>query len=237
MLLAAMILWRGVVGHRSQLFGPSVCRGRGRRQSIALTFDDGPSPGTLELVRLLGEQGVRATFFVCGANVVRHPEIARALVDAGHELGNHTYSHARLCPRLGWSLNLLSRHAVFKEIAQAQSAIEQHAGVAPRLMRAPHGFRWRGLRAAQRSFGLLGVMWTSIGHDWEWPADEVTRHVLDSASPGSIICLHDGRDTRANPDISITLEAVKKIVTALKQRGYSFETVSELLRSDSEVLQ
>ena len=228
-------LWRGVVSPRSQLFGPSVYRGHGERRSIALTFDDGPSPGTLDLLRLLAREHVKATFFVCGANVVRHPEIVRAVVAAGHELGNHTYSHARLCPRFGWKTNVLSARTVFQEVARAQAAIEAHAGVSPRLFRAPYGYRWCGLRAAQRRVGLLGVMWTVMGNDWAWSADDVTRHVLHDATPGGIICLHDGRDICALPDIGVTIEAVGRIIAGLKTRGYTFETVSGLLRSDAEV--
>src|SRR5436309_207647 len=97
-----------VRGRSSQVFGRSVYRGPGRRRSIALTFDDGPSPGTLELIDYLGREGVRATFFQCGLNVLRHPEISRGVRSAGHEIGNHTYSHARLCPRIGWQMQVRS---------------------------------------------------------------------------------------------------------------------------------
>jgi peptidoglycan/xylan/chitin deacetylase (PgdA/CDA1 family) len=92
--------------------------------------------------------------------------------------------------------------------------------------------RWFGLRKAQSQLGLLGVQWTVIGHDWEWSGDRVFEHVLRHTSAGGIICLHDGRDTRANPDISSTLYAVRLLVPELKRRGYRFETVSELLRDD-----
>src|SRR3954452_20747510 len=77
-----------VRGRSSQVFGPSVYRGPGKRRSIALTFDDGPSPGSLELLDYFAKEGVKATFFQCGANVLRHPDISRKLGEAGHELGN-----------------------------------------------------------------------------------------------------------------------------------------------------
>ena len=220
--------WYAVKASGAQVFGPSVYRGRRGRRSLALTFDDGPSPGTVELVTYLAGQGVRATFFMCGANVERHPEIALAVHRAGHEIGNHTWSHARLCPRLGWQMAWRSRAEIFAEFARTQRLLAT-LGVRPTLLRAPYGLRWFGLRAVQRRLGLLGVMWTVIGRDWALPAEAVARLVLRKAAPAGIICLHDGRDTRAHPDILPTLEAVRLIVPALKREGYRFETVSELL--------
>lgn len=214
----------------SRLFGPSVARGPGRRRTIALTFDDGPSPGSLEIAEYLAEQGVRATFFQCGENVVRHPKIARAIAWAGHEIGNHTFSHRRLRPRLGWQLNVLSKDQVFDEFARAQTVIMGETGAVPTLLRAPYGLRWRGMREAQRRLELLGVMWTVIGRDWELGALATAERVLSGASQGGIVCLHDGRDTRENPDTSSTLGALKLLIPRLRDEGYGFETVTEILR-------
>ena len=199
---------------------------------MALTFDDGPSPGTLELLDYFAQQGIKATFFQCGANIERHPEIARAVHAGGHEIGNHTFSHARLCPRLGWQPNLRSAANIFSEFARTQDVLEREVGVRPALLRAPYGLRWFGLRAVQRKLGLLGVMWTVIGRDWELDAPSIARLVLDRTAPGGILCLHDGRDIQPNPDIGQTIEAVKRLVPALQQQGYRFETVSELLHPD-----
>jgi peptidoglycan-N-acetylglucosamine deacetylase len=226
--MAGLVLY-GVHGKSSQLFGPSVCRGRSSRRSIALTFDDGPSEGSLPVLEYLHSQQIRATFFQCGLNVLRHPDIARMISASGHEIGNHTYSHARLCPRLGWQVNWKSPAAVAEEFSLAQHIIRSEVGVRPKLLRAPYGLRWNGMRQIQRQLDLLGVMWTVIGHDWEWPAEQVAQHVIREASRGGIICLHDGRDIRPNPDISETLKAVHQIVPVLKDQGYSFDTVSELL--------
>jgi peptidoglycan/xylan/chitin deacetylase (PgdA/CDA1 family) len=85
------------------------------------------------------------------------------------------------------------------------------------------------MEAVQGRLGLLCVIWTVIGYDWRWPANRIAEHVLAHASPGGIICLHDGRAVEPNPDISSTLAAVRQIVPTLKQRGYRFETVSDLL--------
>ena len=223
----------GVKGRSANLFGPSVFRGPGKRRSLALTFDDGPSPGSLELVDFLAQENVPATFFQCGMNVLRHPRIAQSIAEAGHEIGNHTFSHPRLCPRLGWKLNLLSPAFIDREFSLTQNIIQSETGVAPRLLRAPYGMRWFGMNAVQERLGLLGVMWTVIGHDWEWPSKRVAALVSRSASAGGIVCLHDGRDVRPKPDITETLQAIRQIIPRLKDRGYSFETVSDLLRPNN----
>jgi peptidoglycan/xylan/chitin deacetylase (PgdA/CDA1 family) len=212
------------------VFGPSVYRGPGKRRSVALTFDDGPSPGSLDLLDYFAKEEVKATFFQCGANVLRHPEICRRISEAGHEIGNHTYSHARLCPTLGPRLQARSTQFILDEFTLAQAIIQAEAKVEPKLLRAPYGLRWYGIGEAQRALGLLGVMWTVIGHDWEWPADKIFDLVRRRASPGGIICLHDGRDIRSHPDIKETLRAVKQLIPWLKDHGYTFETVSDILR-------
>lgn len=222
-----------VKGRSAQIFGPSVYRGQRSRRSIALTFDDGPSDSSLDLVAYLAEEKVTATFFQCGLNVLRSPKVARTIAQAGHEIGNHTFSHPRLAPRIGWQLNLKRPSSIYGEFATTQEIILGETGFKPTLLRAPYGMRWFGMNATQRSLGLLGVMWTVIGHDWEWPADRITKRVLAKASPGGIVCLHDGRDIRPNPDIRETMQAVRELVPILKDQGYGFETVSQLLRRDN----
>ena len=219
--VAAGVTTYGIVAPSAQVFGPSVFRGPGHRRSIALTFDDGPSPATPKLLDFLAQQNVRATFFQCGRNVERHPQIARTALSAGHELGNHTDSHPHLYLR--------SARFIDAEFSRAQRIIQDVTGATPRLLRAPYGQRWLGMRATQRKLNLLGVMWTVLGRDWKWPAARVADLVLEKASPGGIVCLRDGRTIRPEPDVSAMLGAVKRIVPALKDQGYSFETVSDLL--------
>ncbi len=213
----------GSVSKSSQLFGPSVYRGPGRRRTIALTFDDGPSEGTLPILDYLQSESVWATFFQCGMNVRRLPHVAGEVAARGHQLGNHTYSH----PKLPFK----SREFIAREFTEAQRAIVGETGIAPMICRPPYGFRWAGMREIQHRLSLLGVMWTVMGYDWSWAADRVARHVVSRAAPGGIICLHDGRGVRKNPDVSATLRAVKQIVPVLKDRGYSFEVISDLLHA------
>jgi peptidoglycan/xylan/chitin deacetylase (PgdA/CDA1 family) len=211
----------GTVAKSSQMFGPSVYRGPGATKAIALTFDDGPSEGTPELLEYLEKESVTATFFQCGMHVKRLPHVAGQVAAAGHEIGNHTYSH----PRLPFK----SADFIDTEFSEAQRVIQQETGVTPTLLRAPYGFRWMGLRAVQEKLMLLGVMWTVIGYDWRWPEEKVSEYVLRHSSPGGIICLHDGRAAIVKPDVGNTIAAVKEIVPRLKDQGYRFETVTGLL--------
>jgi peptidoglycan/xylan/chitin deacetylase (PgdA/CDA1 family) len=215
------LLAYGVRGRSSSLFGPSVWRGAADRASIALTFDDGPSESTPELLALLAAHRTRATFFQCGIHVRRLPGVAREVAAAGHEIGNHSDTHAPLYFRSG--------RTIYGELARAQEAIFASTGVRPSLFRAPYGARWFGLRAAQRSLGLLGVMWTAIGRDWKLPAPAVASRLGAAARNGAIFCLHDGRGAGPRPDIGATVEAVRRLVPALQDKGYHFETVSEIL--------
>jgi peptidoglycan/xylan/chitin deacetylase (PgdA/CDA1 family) len=203
------------------VFGPSRWRGEAGRKILALTFDDGPSPSTPLFLDILAENRARATFFQVGANVERHPEIARAVLDAGHEIGNHSYSHT--------NFGLKSPALIGADFARAQVAINETTGVAPTLVRAPFGVRWFGFREMQARLGLTGVMWTVIGLDWKLPASAIADRVLRNARDGGIICLHDGRGTERNPDVSPAVEAVRRVVPALMETGYHFVTVSELL--------
>ncbi len=218
-----------VRGRSAQVFGPSSYRGVSQRRSVALTFDDGPSEGTLRLIEYLARQEVPATFFQCGANVARLGEVSRRVAAAGHELGNHTYTHRRLCPRLSRSPNLLTPAAVLAEFTLAQERITAETGVVPTLLRAPYGMRWFGVAAAQRQLRLHGVMWTVIGNDWKLPANRIVTRLLRGLEPGAIFCLHDGRDIQLKPDIQATLAAVQELVPRLKDAGYEFETVSKIL--------
>ena len=200
---------------------PSVYKGKSGRKSLALTFDDGPSESTIDLLDLLDLYGVRATFFMCGANVRRLPDVAQEVFCRGHEIGNHTYSHK--------ALYLRSAEYIEREVAAAQQTFEDVLYFRPKYFRAPFGCRWFGLGAAQARHDLMGVMWTVIGLDWKYLADQVARRIADRARPGGIICLHDGRGLQINPNIQNTLDALSWALPFLQKQGYKFETVSELL--------
>jgi peptidoglycan/xylan/chitin deacetylase (PgdA/CDA1 family) len=210
-----------VRGRSSQVFGPSVWKGAPGRNAVALTFDDGPSPATLEILRILAVYKAPATFFQCGVNVRRAPDVSRAVCTASHEIGNHSYTHPNFA--------LARQSFIGEEFLRAQEAIDWATSRTATLMRPPFGVRWFGFREMQAKLGLKSVMWSVIGRDWKLRAPEISARVLAGAKDGAIVCLHDGRGTLEGPDASQTVEAVRRLVPALLEKGYHFETVSQLV--------
>ncbi len=206
---------------RSGFFAPSLWHGPRDRPAIALTFDDGPSESTPEILEILARYGARATFFQCGLNVRRLPDVSRQVLAAGHEIGNHSYTHLLL--------SLRSPTIVDEEFSRAQETLADATGFRPSWLRAPFGVRWFGLRGVQRRLGLTGLMWTAIGYDWSLPSAAIVERVKPKIGNGAIICLHDGRLLAAAPDVRQTVEAVRVLVPMMMDQGYRLETVSQLL--------
>ncbi len=205
----------------AQVWGRGFHRGlRGRRQ-IALTFDDGPSECTPAVLDALQRYDLRATFFVCGKNVEQFPELVREIADAGHEIGNHTYSHPGLLLRSAWQIRL--------ELERTQDAIEAAAGVRPRLFRPPYGVRSPSLRGIQAELGLTTVLWTVIGNDWKLGRAAIAERVLRRPGEGGIICLHDGDQVYHPADRRETVAALPEIIEGLRGRGFSFVTAGRML--------
>jgi peptidoglycan/xylan/chitin deacetylase (PgdA/CDA1 family) len=215
-----MMAW-AVRGRSSAFFGPSIYRGDPSRRAVALTFDDGPSEGTPAILEILDRHQVKATFFQCGANVLRLPAIARQVASAGHEIGNHSHTHS--------PMYLKPANFVLQEFGRAQNAILGVTGVRPAFLRAPYGARWFGFAEAQRQLHLTGVMWTVLGRDWKRSGDEVAETILRRTVNGAILCLHDGRELQRSPGIAATIEAVRLVVPALRDQGCQFETLTQLI--------
>ena len=217
---AGFLAW-AVRGRSSPVFGPSIWRGPSNRRAVALTFDDGPGDSTPALLEILDRHRVSATFFMCGAHVRRLPSVAREIAAAGHEVGNHTDTHARLWLRSG--------SFIADELRQAQETISETVGARPRWFRPTYGVRWFGLQAAQQALGLTTVMWTTIGQDWKLKGPAVARRLTTGARRGAIFCLHDGRERDPAAGIESTLDAVSDAIPRLLDSGWHFETVSGLL--------
>jgi peptidoglycan/xylan/chitin deacetylase (PgdA/CDA1 family) len=182
---------------------------------IALTFDDGPDPArTPALLDALAELDVKATFFLIGAGVDANPELAKRIADAGHEVGNHTYTH-RYLP-------IARTKRVTTELAATDRAIAKATGKVPTLARPPWGGRAPWTVRAFEKLAKRVVLWDVNSFDWKGkPAAEVAQRVLDRARPGSIILMHDAREGG-----EVTVEAVKLLVPALRARGFELVTVS-----------
>lgn len=191
---------------------------------VALTFDDGPHPPYTELVlQELARRSVKATFFLVGKHVQRFPGAVRRLLDAGHEVGNHSYSHRRLimeCPALIREEVVLTDRAL--RAAGVTGEIPFRAPYCRKLFVLPYVLAT--MEKLHASFDIL----SSPGDYDGASAGVVVRYVLDHTRPGSIIVLHDGSHDRPR-DRSNVVQATGLIVDALISRGYRFVTVNELL--------
>ena len=206
----------------SQVFAPVVNRGPAVSRSVTLTFDDGPAPPFTERVLdILGEHNISATFFLCGKNVERHPEIARRIVREGHIVGNHTYSHPFLFAR--------SRRFMAEEIDRTQEVIRRVTGVRPTLFRPPYGARWFGLMPVLRQRGLKMVMWSVAGSDWKYNTEAIVRVTTRRVHPGAVVLLHDGHEQppRGGIDQSSTVEALPAIIEAVSRAGLTFASIEK----------
>lgn len=185
---------------------------------IALTFDDGPHPvHTAPLLDALGDLHAPATFFLLGDNVELHPDLVARMAREGHELGNHTYAH-RYLP-------LARSRSVERELRATDQAIARVTGIVPRVARPPWGGRSpKNVRVFQRLRKRL-VLWDVNSFDWKGkPVGEVVERVLERVRPGSIILMHEARDGGES-----TIEAVRRLVPALRARGYELATVSDVI--------
>jgi peptidoglycan-N-acetylglucosamine deacetylase len=203
-----------------QFFGEIVPRINTRQKVVALTFDDGPTPGiTEEVLSTLNEEGVKATFFVIGADLERNLEEGRKIVAAGHELGNHTYSHERMV--------LKTPSFIESEIERTDQLIRQAGYQSAIHFRPPYGKKLILLPYFLSKTSRKTITWDVEPDSYPEIAADANRiiaHVMEKSSPGSIILLHVMYKSRGE-----SLKAVKGIITGLKGEGYSFKTVSEML--------
>jgi peptidoglycan/xylan/chitin deacetylase (PgdA/CDA1 family) len=172
----------------------------------------------------LKKYDVKATFFLVGKNVEKDPATVQAIVKAGHAVGNHTYSHSELILKTG--------KGVRSQIQRTELAILNAAGVQTNLFRPPFGIDDPLTFRQSKKMGYLTVKWSVTSKDWSHPG---VQRIIDNVVPrvrnGSIILMHDGRKTLGG-DQSQTVEALKTILPELKERGFEFVTVPELLRAE-----
>ncbi|MEO8439356.1 MAG: polysaccharide deacetylase family protein [Spartobacteria bacterium] len=183
---------------------------------IAMTFDDGPSEKlTPELLDLLAQHHIHATFFVIGKNVAEHPEIVQRAVREGHEIGNHSWSH----PAFG----KMRDDRVRAELQKTDDAIQKAIGKRPLLMRPPYGsITARQKQWINQEFGYRTILWDVDPLDWKRPGPSViTSRIVKETRPGSIILSHD-----IHPG---TIKAMPDTFDQLEVKGFKFVTVSELI--------
>jgi peptidoglycan/xylan/chitin deacetylase (PgdA/CDA1 family) len=199
---------------------------RGTKQ-LALTYDDGPNdPHTLRLLEVLAKQEVKATFFLIGRYVQQRPDLAREIVQAGHVVGNHTFTHPLL--------TFKSVAEIRQELSDCRSALEDAVGGSStpisNLFRPPFGGRRPAVLRIARELGLEPVMWNVTGFDWTAPPSAVIeKKVANQIRGGDIILLHDGGHKQMGADRSQTILATDHLITKYKSEAYEFKTIPEML--------
>jgi len=211
-LLVAAIFLPVVIG-----VGCGVRCFRAAGREVCITIDDGPTSDTQEILSILDRAGVRALFFLIGTRVAKEPELCRRIVAGGHEVGNHTMTHAT-----AWFWSLLPS-AQMREISCATKEIESAAGVRPRFFRAPVGFRNLFNEGVLRTLGMRHVGWSARGFDGvDTDVERIVARIMRSLKPGAIILLHQGRPHH--------VAVMRRLLDELRSGGWSV-VIPEVLRS------
>lgn len=186
----------------------------GTKPYVALTFDDGPTPNTQKLVKLLKQSGVSATFFVLGSKLDKDRSSVQAMKSVG-EIANHSWSHA--------AFTTLNSKEIKSEVDRTQSLIRLLQGSAPMLMRPPYGARDEKVNKSLAKLKMAEALWSADTEDaLNAPWQTVADYAVQGIGPGAIVLMHDGQDA--------TLTALrKKILLAARRRKLQFVTLSELL--------
>ncbi|MBQ8175306.1 MAG: polysaccharide deacetylase family protein [Clostridia bacterium] len=185
---------------------------------IAFTFDDGPHPYyTDQILEVLEHENVHATFFEIGVNIAAYPDVTRRVVAAGHEIGNHSYTHP---------IGRAKETSIWEEEIRKTDKLLAELGIqSPSLFRPPQGKCPVGLSSLLETTDKIAILWNVDTRDWEHrTTDEIIREVEENVRGGDIVLFHDYVSAE-----STTIPAIKKLIPALKERGYQFVTVSELL--------
>ncbi|MCX6570452.1 MAG: polysaccharide deacetylase family protein [Candidatus Aminicenantes bacterium] len=192
------------------------------KDAIALTFDDGPCfTSTPDVLDLLKEQAVRATFFMIGERVRRHPDLARRVFNGGHQIANHSDRHV--------AFRSLVPSVCKKEIEKAEQTFRSVMGIAPRFYRAPKGLINRYVIKAISSAGYYVASWSCMPGDYfGWHTAAWIGKRLSKVRPGHIVVLHDGLSRQPEPDRTRTLSILPGFIRGMKKQGICFVTIADL---------
>jgi len=182
---------------------------------VALTFDDGPDDNCLQLVELFKKEDVKATFFFIGQKVKEKPDIVKKVAEAGHEIANHSYTHGLLIKKTPAEIK--------KEIVDTQNAVKEAIGVEPKLLRPPNVKQDDNVLAVLKELNMKSIMASVSASDWDKKngKDQIIEAVTAKTKAGDIIVMHSWRKE--------TLEGMPEIIKRLKEKGFKFVTVSELI--------
>lgn len=220
LLLSAIIIVSSAAENNPTVNCPVYTIGDIEGHFIALTFDDGPHPEkTPEILDILRENQIKATFFVVGENARNNEDVIERIINEGHEIGNHTFRHKYL---FGKDRGLMER-----EIDLCDDVIFNHSEYSSHLFRPPGGLFDSTLTSICAERGYSVVLWSIDTRDWAGTAaDDIRDEIYKYVEDGSIILMHDYVCGESH-----TAEALREIIPKLKELGYCFVTVSELIGS------
>lgn len=200
-----------------QLFGSITSRVETQEKVVALTFDDGPTDNTGAILSLLDDYQVKATFFLIGQDIEQHPEEAKKIVVAGHQIGNHTYSHQRM---------VLKNPSFIKNEIEKNDALIANIGYQETpVVRPPYGKKLIGFPYYLNKHQRKTITWNLEPDTFFTKAVDKINYVKENIQPGSIILMHPMYDRTDNE-----LQAIEGILQSLTDEGYTFVTVDELLK-------
>lgn len=197
----------------------SITHGNPDLPEVALTFDDGPSAFTQQVLAILQRYNVQATFFFIGQNIARFPISLQQALAGGNAVGNHTFTHPHL-PTLSFA-------AIYDELGDTQNALLNGAGTFPTIFRPPYGEYDANVLKAASQLGLTMVTWSADASDWDNPqpsAAHIASRILGAAGNGAIFLLHEGGGNRAN-----TVAALPTVIEGLLARGLRLVTIPRML--------
>jgi peptidoglycan/xylan/chitin deacetylase (PgdA/CDA1 family) len=189
--------------------------GSSQGNRICLSFDDGPHPQyTPQILSILKEKKVKATFFLTGENAKYYPHVVKAIVEAGCEVGNHSYTHPQL--------NKLEPEKIREELEKTQAEIKKACGISPLVIRFPYGVASSDIARIAYEMRLDPFFWSIDTNDYknETTVEDIVKTVMKDIKGGSIILMHDKSQK--------VVEAVKEIIDPIREKGYEFSTCSEL---------
>jgi peptidoglycan-N-acetylglucosamine deacetylase len=227
-LTGVVTLGAGAAGYQSmaptgQWYGRTFTGLARGTKKLALSYDDGPNDAyTPRLLEVLARHSVHATFFLIGRYVRQVPEIARQIVDAGHIVGNHSFTHPLL--------TLKSAAGIREELSTCRSALQDAIGGKSNLFRPPFGGRRPAVLRVARELGLEPVMWNVTGYDWNAPpAAVIERKVANQIRGGDVVLLHDGGHKQMGADRSQTVLATDRLIERYKAEGFEFVTIPQMM--------
>lgn len=205
-----------------QWYGRTFCGLPHQSKQLALTYDDGPNDAqTPRLLEVLAKHDVSATFFMIGRFVQIRPEIARQVAQAGHVIGNHTFTHPLL--------TFMSAANIRTQLQSCERALADAVGQHSNLFRPPYGGRRPAVLRIARELNLEPILWNITGFDWNAPSAEyIEGKVTRRMRGGNVILLHDGGHREMGADRSRSVTATDRLITRYKAEGFEFVTIPQM---------